>query len=157
MVSQKSQNIIYALGKEHMRSIVYLRCFSSVAFETIPMLVWPTMALSCPWLTDDDPFSSCHGTSSSVSLSLRLSLPGDRWCDVFGFMPTSRVSSFSTLMIFRDARYLWWSLCPPVSRSAQSVSLTPACSGQYVHCSLRRWVLNVVMCIYTYVLLKKNS
>ena len=30
----------------------------------------------------------------------RLSLPGDRWCDVLGFVPAGSVSSFSTLQIF---------------------------------------------------------
>ena len=29
--------------------------------------------------------------------------PGDRWCDVFGFVPAGSVSSFSTLQIFREA------------------------------------------------------
>ena len=32
-----------------------------------------------------------------------LSPPGDRWCDVLGFVPAGNVSSFSTLQIFREA------------------------------------------------------
>ena len=49
-----------------------LRSFPNVAFETVPMLVWLTMALSRP-------------------------LKGDRWYDVLGFVPVGSVSSSSTL------------------------------------------------------------
>ena len=44
----------------------------------------------------------------------RLSSPGDRWCDVFGFVPTGSVSSPSTLHPFREANHLRGLLCPPV-------------------------------------------
>ena len=44
----------------------------------------------------------------------RLSLPGDRWCGVLGFVPAARVSSSSTLQIMRKASHLWGLLCPPV-------------------------------------------
>ena len=44
----------------------------------------------------------------------RLSPPGNRWCNVLGFVPVGSVSSSSTLQIFRDASHLWGLLCPPV-------------------------------------------
>ena len=47
-------------------------------------------------------------------LFLRVSPPGDRWCDVLGFVSAGSVSSFSTLQIFREASYLWGLLCQPV-------------------------------------------
>ena len=40
------QDGIYALGKAHMRSTRSLRSFLNVAFETVPMFVWLTMALT---------------------------------------------------------------------------------------------------------------
>ena len=54
-----------------------LRSFPNVAFEPVPMFVWRF-------------------------LFPRLSPPGDRWCDVLGFVPAGSVSSFSTLQIFRE-------------------------------------------------------
>lgn len=38
--------------------------------------------------------------------------PGDGWCDFLGFVPTDKVSSSSTLKIFRGTGHLWWLLCP---------------------------------------------
>ena len=43
---------IYALGKAHMRSTASLRRFPNVAFETVLMFVWLTMALSCSFKED---------------------------------------------------------------------------------------------------------
>ena len=45
---------------------------------------------------------------------LRLSPPGDQWCDVLGSVPAGSVSSSSTFQIFWDGSHLWWLLCPPV-------------------------------------------
>ena len=42
------QDGIYALGKAHVHSTPSLRSFPNVALETVPMLVWQTMALSRP-------------------------------------------------------------------------------------------------------------
>ena len=36
--------------------------------------------------------------------------PGDRWCDVYGFVPAGGVSGSSTLQIIRDAIHLSWCL-----------------------------------------------
>ena len=43
------QDGIYALGNAQMRSTQSLRRFHSIAFETVPMFVWLTMALSRPF------------------------------------------------------------------------------------------------------------
>ena len=40
------QDGIYALRKAHMRSTLSLRSFPNIAFETVPMFVWLTLALS---------------------------------------------------------------------------------------------------------------
>ena len=47
-----AQDGIYALGKAHMRSAPSFRSFANVAFETVPMFVWLTMALSRPFKED---------------------------------------------------------------------------------------------------------
>ena len=94
MVSMRSEKPII------MRTTPSLRSFPNVAFETVPMLVWLTMVLSRPF--------------KELLLFLRLSPPGHQWCDVFGFVPASRVSSFSTLQIFRETSHLRRLLCPTV-------------------------------------------
>ena len=97
------QDGIYALKKAIMHSTPSLRSFSIVAvFETVLRFVWLTMALL-----------SFQGRSSSAS-SFQASPPGDRWCDVLGFVPTGSVSSSSTLKIFQEASHLWGLLCPPI-------------------------------------------
>ena len=65
-------------------------------------------------LTDDGPLSSFQGRSSSTSFFPRLSPPGDRWCDVLGFVPEGSVSSSSTFQVFRDKSHLCWLLFRPV-------------------------------------------
>ena len=55
------QDGIYALGKTHMRSTPSLTSFPNVAFETVPVFVWLTMALSRP--------------STKIVLALPLSTP----------------------------------------------------------------------------------
>ena len=52
-----------------------------------------------------------------------LSPPGDRWCDVLGFVPVGSISSSSTLRIFRDASHLEGLLCPPVCLLGHFLSL----------------------------------
>ena len=76
--------------------------FPNVAFETVPMLVWLTMALSRPLWKIVWRFLFPH-----------LSPPVDRWCHVLGFVPAG-TRSFSTLWIFQEASHLWGLLCPPV-------------------------------------------
>ena len=58
------QGGIYALGKAHMRSTPSLRSFPNVAFETVPMIVWLTVALSRPYSSSSA--SSCSTPLSSV-------------------------------------------------------------------------------------------
>ena len=69
-----------------MRSTPSFRRFPNVAFETVPMFVWLTMALS---LVLSRKIIECF------LFPCQISLPGDRWCDVLGFVPTGSVSSFS--------------------------------------------------------------
>ena len=47
-----AQDGIYALGKAHMRSTPSLWSFLNVAYETAPMVIWLTMALSRPFRED---------------------------------------------------------------------------------------------------------
>ena len=60
-------------------------------------------------LTDDGPFSSLRGRSSSISFFLRLSLPVRRWRDVLGSVPASLFKSVDGVMSL--------ALCPPLSSS----------------------------------------
>ena len=60
---------------------------------------WPFLVLSIRKIAEQTSF-------------LRLSPPGDWWCEVLGFVPLDNVSSSSTLQIFRDLGHLWWLLCP---------------------------------------------
>ena len=43
-----------------------------------------------------------------------VSSPGDRWCDVFCFVPTGSASAKLLNISDWDASHLWWLLCPPV-------------------------------------------
>ena len=98
------------------------------------------------------PVAKCIKLSKSKS-KISLSAPGDRWCSVLGFVPAGYVSSSSTrLQILQDASHylcdgcftrhsispiisLGPSMsktadpreCSPVSLSARSLPLTPAC------------------------------
>ena len=85
------QDGIYALGKAHIHS---LRSFPNVAFETVPMLILLTVALSRPFKED----------RLALPVFQRLNPPGDRWYDVLGFVPAGSVSNFSTLQIFRRSK-----------------------------------------------------
>ena len=83
----------------------------NVAFETVPMFVWrwPSLVLS--------------GKIVYRFFFPRLSPPGDRWCDVLGFVTAGSVSSSSTLLIFQEASHLWGLLCPPVYHLGNFLSL----------------------------------
>ena len=61
----------------------------------------------------------------------RLSPPGDRWCDVLGFVPAGSVSSFSTLQIFQESSHLWGMLCPSVYLLGHVPSLRHVCISVY--------------------------
>ena len=97
------QDGVYVLGKAYMRSTPFLRNVHIVAFETVPTLVWLTMALSPPFKDD--------------RLALPLSTPLFSgwlmvWCP--WLVPAASVSNSSTLQIFREASHLWRLLCLPV-------------------------------------------
>ena len=68
VVFSSDQDGIYALGNAHMCSTPSLRSFPSVAFETVPMFVRLTMALSRPFKED------CVALPLSTPLSFRPSM-----------------------------------------------------------------------------------
>ena len=80
-----------------MRSTQTLRSYPDVAFETVPVFVSLTMALSFS-LVLSRKIVDCFFFS-------RHSPPGDRWFDFLGFVPVGSVSSSSTLQFFRDASH----------------------------------------------------
>ena len=125
--SVQFSSIQFKMASIIMPSILSLRSFPNVAFETVPMFVWLTMTLSRP-------FKEGH-----LALPLpRLSLPGDRWCGVFSFVPAGSVSSFSLLQIFRSKPLVRVALV--ASLSARALHFTPVCPGQCTHRSFRRWM-----------------
>ena len=63
------QGDIYALGKAHMRSTPSLRSFPNVAFETAPMFVWLTMAISRPFKEDRLEEASFNASLQSMKSS----------------------------------------------------------------------------------------
>ena len=77
-----------------------------VAFETVPILVSLAMVLPRP--------NTRYIGVADHCLFLRLSPPGNWWCDVLGFVNAGCTSS-STLQIFQNACHWWWLLCPPLN------------------------------------------
>ena len=135
------QDGIYVLGKAHMCSTPSHRSFSSVVFETVPMFIWLTMALSRPFKED------CLALLFSMPLSSRRSMV---W--VFGFVPAGSVSSCSTFQVYWEASYLWGLLCQPANLSAPSFPFTPACPRQCTHKSFQRWMSTIRLCIPLFTL-----
>ena len=78
LLLSSAQDGIYALGKAHISSTPSLRSF----------LKLPLKQFQCS--SDDSPLSSFQRRSSSASSFQHLSRPGDRWCDVLGFVPAGR-------------------------------------------------------------------
>ena len=97
---------MYALGKAH-RLLRAPPNFSEVS----PVV--PQKQFQC-WSDWRCPFPVLKRKIVVDFLFLRLSPPGDRWCDVLGFMTSGNVSSSSTLQTFRNASHLWGLPCPPV-------------------------------------------
>ena len=138
--SNSVQDGIYAFGKAHMRPTPSLRSFHNVAFEIVPMLIWLTMALSRRFQNVPRAISVltlgnkvimyCIVRSSSAFPFPRLSPPGDRWCDVLGFVPAGSVPRSKPLV----------RVTLPASLSARSFLFTLACSGQHTHRSFQRWM-----------------
>ena len=123
------QDGIYALGKAHMRSTPSLRSFPNVAFETVPVFLWLTMALSRPFKEDRRPLSL------STSLSSRRPI-----YDVLGFVPAGSGSSSS---ILPRRRPLVMVALPASCLFARSFPSTPACPGQYIQKSFR-WRMSTI-------------
>ena len=79
--------MVFAHSEKPICVLLYIRSFSNVDFEAVPVFIWLTVSLSCPFL-------------SSTS-SLHRWPPGDQWYDVLGFVPTGSVSNCSVVQIFR--------------------------------------------------------
>ena len=132
-----SSRCIYALRKA---SIYNLRKTLTLSFRSVsPMLPLKRFQYSSNWR-----WPSLVLSRKIVERFLfpRISPPGDRWCNVLGFVPEGSVSSSSTLQIFQEANHLWWLLYPPVCRLGrhvqdncirrswrQSMARTIACTG----------------------------
>ena len=97
------QDGVYALGNAHMRFTSSFRRFPNIAFDTVPMDLWLTMALSRPFKED----RLAHPLS--MSLCFRRSMVRCPW-----LFPAGSVSCSSALQIFRDTSHLRWLLFPPV-------------------------------------------
>ena len=114
-VFQFSSTWYLCASKSHMRSTPSLSIILRDRVERIIMLCCCFLPMKLPWnssnvrLTDDDPLSSFQRF-----LFPCLSPPGERWCDVLGFVPAGSVSSSSAPQIFQDTSHLWGLLCPPV-------------------------------------------
>ena len=69
-----------ARKKAHMRSTPSLRSFPNVAFQTVPVFVWLTMALSRPFNEDHRALPLSTHLSSRRSMVCCPWLCGRRWC-----------------------------------------------------------------------------
>ena len=122
MRSEKPINII-------LRSTLSLKRFSNAAVKTVPILVqcspdwrWPLFVVISRTITDSLLFLHAPvyrpppPPPDPPPLPPRSTpaLPGDRWCDILGFVPAGNVSSAWTLQIFRDEIHLWMLPCSPV-------------------------------------------
>ena len=110
---------------------------NNIAFETVPMFIWMTMALSHPFNFKEDHYAAPLPTPLSIR----------QRCDVLGFVCLGSVSSSSTLQISKDkANSDSWPAY--LSVSAWSFPLTLAClgAGHYIHTCFWRWLLNTDTC-----------
>ena len=83
-----------------------LQPYTRLFFKQFPCWSdWQWPCLVCPF-NGDRRLLPCS--------TLRFSPPGDRWCDVLGFIPAGILSNSSTLQTFLGACHLWWLLCQPV-------------------------------------------
>ena len=87
-----------------------------------PQTVSKKLSKCCLWngsnvcLTDDGPFSSFLVLSRKIVehyVCQCLLSPDARWWDICGFVSAGSVSRSLAFQTFRDARHLWWLLCPP--------------------------------------------
>ena len=114
-----------------MRSTPSLRSFSNVAFETVPVFVWFTMALSRPFKEDRQALPLSTSLSSRRSMVWCPWLCARRWC--LQLLSTSDLPRRKPLV----------RVSFPASLSARSFPFTPACPEQYIHVSFRKWMSNI--------------
>ena len=115
------QDGIYAFGKAHKHYTPSLRIFRNIDLKQFHIIR----------LTDDRWYSLVLSRKIVYRFLIpRLSAPGDRWCDVPGFVPADNVSSSSTLPMFRDAsHYLLYHFCslPHVQGSTRTFVFEGGC------------------------------
>ena len=122
---------IYALGKPHMRSIPSLRFFFPVSFETVPMFVWLTMALSRRFK------EVCRALSLSTLVYSRRSMVQCPWlCARRWWL---KLLNFPDLPRSRPLV----SVAMAANLSTRSFPFTPVCPGQCTHRNFRRWVSTI--------------
>ena len=129
--SVKFKTVSIRSEKAHKRSTPSLRSFPNVVFETVPMLVWLTMALSRPFKED------------RLALPLSTPLPSRRslvWC-LWLCARRQCLKLLNTLYLPRIKPLVTVAL--PASLSARTFSFTPACPGQYTHRSFRWWMSTI--------------
>ena len=119
------------LGKVHMHSTPSLRSFPTVAFETVPVFVWLTMAPSRPFKED------CLALPLSTPLSSRWLIVWCSWLcacrQCLKFLNTSDLPRCKPFVM----------VALPASLSARSFRFTLTCPGQYTRWSFRRWMVTI--------------
>ena len=117
---------IYALGKPHMRSVPSLRFFFPVSFETVPMFVWLTMALSRRFK------EVCRALSLSTLVYSRRSMVQCPWlCARRWWL---KLLNFPDLPRSRPLV----SVAMAANLSTRSFPFTPVCPGQCTHRNFRK-------------------
>ena len=118
------QDGIYALGKKHNLTYYALHLVYQT-YCTLPLKQfqyssdgrWPSVVLSRKIVES--------------FLFRRLSPPGDRWCDVLGFVPAGCLVLLKTSDLPRRKQIVMVAF--PASLSTRSFPFTQACPGQYTH------------------------
>ena len=123
---------VYTLIHIHPPPTQSLRSFPSVAFKTVPLFVWLTMAVSRLFKEHRLAFPL------SVPLSSRRSMV---WCPSLALCP--QVVSQAPQHFGSSEKQATCEGCFARQLSARSFPFTPACPGQYTHGSCRRWMSTI--------------
>ena len=113
---------IIVLENAHIRSSLPFRSFLKVTLETVPMLVWLTIALSGPHSVDHRPLPFCTSLSRRWSTLWWCSwLSSSCWRCCLTSLDTSDLPNRSSFVM----------VALSANRSALSFPLTPAWPEQY--------------------------
>lgn len=119
------QDGVHALRKACMFSLLSLRCFWKVAFETVSIFVWLVIALSHPFIENCQSLGRLS-TASSFCTSLLQSV----FCCCCCFL----VSQASQHLASAETTKPLAVVALPTSLSSKSFSSTPTCPGQCMCC-----------------------